>query len=98
MGRAGEVTAILDFELVRSGDPSEDLAYWSYQERDDQTLACLYDGYGGDDAVFVRAAILRLRVGLNYISYYGESGTLRGDFADHVGVSLRTDLDEVEVL
>jgi aminoglycoside phosphotransferase (APT) family kinase protein len=91
-----KIEAVLDFEHARAGDAAEDLAYWSYVERDNGSFEALVKGYdSADTRLMHRVELLRLRISLSYLAYHAPRGELVGDFAVWVGENLDVDLGTV---
>ncbi len=72
----GKVTALIDWEWAKGGDPAANIAYWAFWQDDDAALDALLVGYSADAPAMLRERVLAYRVvtAIDLMRVYAEHG------------------------
>ncbi len=72
----GKVTALIDWEWAKGGDPAANIAYWAFWQDDDAALDALLVGYSADTPAMLRERVLAYRVvtAIDLMHVYAEHG------------------------
>jgi hygromycin-B 4-O-kinase len=73
----GRVSALIDWEWAKGGDPAANIAYWAFWQDDREALDALLGGYGAGAPGRIRARVLAYHIvtAVDLIHVYHEHGS-----------------------
>jgi len=76
----GKVSAIIDWEWAHGGDPAENVAAWSYWNKDEQLLSNFLDGYKPENLAGFRkrVSLYEVMCAINLMHVYKGTGNWKG--------------------